>query len=129
MVKLEEEEEEEEEEEQEEEGFLNMIATVVTLYKGWPPKYYRSGYKTQKATILPTVGFEVLTAVVMKSTIFRDIAPCSPLSVNRRFGGTYRLLLQGRRMRLLATCSHSGFLLCLFFDLEDGGNMFLRNVG
>jgi hypothetical protein len=42
------------------------------------------------------VGFDVLTAVVMKSTIFRDITPCSPLSVNRRFGGTYRLHLQGR---------------------------------
>jgi hypothetical protein len=28
------------------------------------------------------VGFEVLTAVVMKSTIFRDITPYSPSSVN-----------------------------------------------
>jgi hypothetical protein len=41
-------------------------------------------------------GFELLTAVVMKSTIFWDITPCSPLSVNRRFGGTYRIHLQGR---------------------------------
>jgi hypothetical protein len=45
-----------------------------------------------------SVGFEVLTAVVMKSTIFRDITPCSPLKVNRRFGGTYRLNLQGLRI-------------------------------
>jgi hypothetical protein len=44
-------------------------------------------------------GFEVLTAVVMKSTVFWDIMPCSPLRVNRRF------------------------------DPEDGGDMFLRNVG
>jgi hypothetical protein len=36
-------------------------------------------------------GFEVLTAVVMKSTISWDITPCSPLRVNRRFRGTYRL--------------------------------------
>jgi hypothetical protein len=28
------------------------------------------------------VGFEVLTAVVMKSIIFLDITPCSPLKVN-----------------------------------------------
>jgi hypothetical protein len=28
------------------------------------------------------VGFEVLTAVVMKSSIFWDITPCSPLKVN-----------------------------------------------
>jgi hypothetical protein len=32
-------------------------------------------------------GFEVLTAVVMKSSILWDITPCSPLRVNRRFGG------------------------------------------
>jgi hypothetical protein len=31
-------------------------------------------------------GFEVFTAVVMKSIIFWDMAPCSPLSFNRRFG-------------------------------------------
>jgi hypothetical protein len=37
------------------------------------------------------VRFEVLTAVVVKSSIFWDITPCSPLSVNRRFGGTCRL--------------------------------------
>jgi hypothetical protein len=30
------------------------------------------------------VGFEVLTTVVMKSSIFQDITPCSPLKVNRR---------------------------------------------
>jgi hypothetical protein len=42
------------------------------------------------------IGFEVLTAVVMKNTIFWDITPCSPLTVNRRFGGTYRLHLKPR---------------------------------
>jgi hypothetical protein len=34
------------------------------------------------------IGFEVLTAVVMKSSIFWDITPCSLLKVNRHFGGT-----------------------------------------
>jgi hypothetical protein len=37
------------------------------------------------------VGFEVLTAVVTKSTISWDITPCSPLSVNRRLGSTRNL--------------------------------------
>jgi hypothetical protein len=44
------------------------------------------------------VGFEVLTVVVVKSTIFWVIALCTPLKVNRRFGGTYRLHLQGGRI-------------------------------
>jgi hypothetical protein len=35
------------------------------------------------------VGIEVLTAAVMKSTVFRDITTCSPLKVNRRSGGKY----------------------------------------
>jgi hypothetical protein len=41
------------------------------------------------------VAFEVFIAVVMKSIIFWDMTPCSLLSCNRRFGGTYRLHLQG----------------------------------
>jgi hypothetical protein len=51
----------------------------------------------------------------------------SPLKVNRPFGGTCRLHLQGHP--LLATCFHAAFLLGLFFDPEDGGDMFLRKVG
>jgi hypothetical protein len=45
------------------------------------------------------IGFEVLTAVVMKSIIFWDITSCNPLKVNRRFGGTYRLHMLGRISR------------------------------
>jgi hypothetical protein len=33
-------------------------------------------------------GFEVLTEVVMKNSIFWNITPCSLLKVNRNFGGT-----------------------------------------
>jgi hypothetical protein len=32
-------------------------------------------------------------------------------------------------LALLSTCFHVGPLLGLFFDPEDGSNMFLRNVG
>jgi hypothetical protein len=39
------------------------------------------------------VGLEVLTAVVMSSTISWDVTPYSPLKVNRHFGATYRLHL------------------------------------
>jgi hypothetical protein len=40
------------------------------------------------------VGFEILTAVVMKSTISWDITPCCPLKFNRRFGVAYRLIFK-----------------------------------
>jgi hypothetical protein len=42
----------------------------------------------------------------LKSTIFWDIMPCSPLA-------------------LLVTCFHTGILLGLFVNLEDGGDLFL----
>jgi hypothetical protein len=44
------------------------------------------------------LGFEVLTAVVMKSFIFWDITACSLLKANLRCLGTYRFHLQGRRI-------------------------------
>jgi hypothetical protein len=58
------------------------------------------------------VGFEVITVVVMKSAIFWDIMPCSLLKVNQA---------------LPAASFHSGFLLGLFLNPEDGRGMSLRN--
>jgi hypothetical protein len=52
------------------------------------------------------------------------MTPCSLLSCRRRFGGTYRLHLQGNKAR----CLPCWLLLNYFFDPEDGGDMFLRNV-
>jgi hypothetical protein len=54
----------------------------------------------------------------MKSTIFWDITLCSLLKVN----------CQVASRSLLATSVHAGVLLGLFFDPEDGGDMFLQNV-
>jgi hypothetical protein len=63
---------------------------------------------------------------VKKSTFFWYKMPCSPLKVNQRFGGTYYIHLQEA---LLTTCVHAGISFGLFFDPEDGGDIFLRNVG
>jgi hypothetical protein len=75
---------------------------IVSIYKNNDRAYcfnYRgvSLLSTSYKIVSNIAGFEVLTAVALKNTIFWDIRPCSPLSVNRRFGGTYRLHLQGRR--------------------------------
>jgi hypothetical protein len=50
-----------------------------------------------KKTIL-NVGFEILTAVIMTSSVFWDIMPRSALKVNLRFGRTGSLHLQDRRI-------------------------------
>jgi hypothetical protein len=56
-------------------------------------------------TLIYCVAFEALTAAVMKDSAFQHITPFIPLKINQRFGGTYRLHLQDRRIRkaLLAT--------------------------
>jgi hypothetical protein len=64
---------------------------------------------------------EVQTIINLKGTIFSYITPCRPLRVNRRFGGTYRFYLQGRKISPI-TCFHAGFLFGLFFGPEGGGD-------
>jgi hypothetical protein len=54
------------------------------------------------------VGFAVLTAVVMKSTIFWDIMPCSPLKVNRELPPAFTLvscLAYSSTLKVEAICS------------------------
>jgi hypothetical protein len=68
-----------------------LTATVPSILT--PPRC-DCGWKKQVQKLIITsfyefLGFEVLTAVVMKSTVFWDITPCSPLKVNRRFRGIY----------------------------------------
>jgi hypothetical protein len=69
--------------------------------------------------------FEVLTAVVMKSSAFWDTTSCSPMKFNRRFGGTCRLHFQGRRISQARNQRESRWQA----EPEDGGDMFPRNVG
>jgi hypothetical protein len=64
----------------------------------------------------------IRTTNIMKSIFFWDMTPCSALSGTRRIGGTYRLHLQA--CHLLARCFAE-----LFYNPEDGGDTFLRNVG
>jgi hypothetical protein len=61
--------------------------------------YYCEASFTTSATlntVVNCVGFEVLIAVIIHIAVLWEKAPCSTY-VNRRFGGTYHLHLQGRK--------------------------------
>jgi hypothetical protein len=55
----------------------------------------------------------------MKSIIFWDMTPCSPLKVNRRFGGTYLFHLQGRKNRLSKKPASKQVAFCLLADFAE----------
>jgi hypothetical protein len=76
------------------------------------------------------IGSGVLAALIMKCYIFWNITPCIPLNINRRFRGTYRFYLQGRKISQ-ASCYllHASYLLGPLFDPEDGDKIFIQNVG
>jgi hypothetical protein len=63
---------------------LQMGSYTVTPSSSWISTIIIPIHKTS----LRHVGFEVLTVVAMKSSIFLHITQCSPLKVDRRFGLT-----------------------------------------
>jgi hypothetical protein len=66
--------------------------SFLFLYTSSVGHYLLSGmcliYTPVPDSVYSDVGFEAVTAVVMKISIFWDITACIPLKVNRRFGGT-----------------------------------------
>jgi hypothetical protein len=48
--------------------------------------------------ILSLIGYEVLTKVAMKSSVFWDITPWSPVKINQCFGDTFDLHLHDRKV-------------------------------
>jgi hypothetical protein len=101
------------------------------LAAGWSPRPWSSAN---------CIGFKILAAMRMESSIFWDITPCSRLKAKRRFGGICRLHLQSSRISqtmnqyetairwLCLLLFHAAFLLCLFFVPEDGNDTFLWKV-
>jgi hypothetical protein len=65
-----------------------------------------------------SLRFEVLTEMIIKSSVFCDITTCSPLKINWRFGGTRK------QVASRTTCTRADFLLGLFFDRENWGDIF-----
>jgi hypothetical protein len=60
---------------------------LITLNRNIP-RLDRNLCLTETVIRVRTVRFEVLTAVVMNSTIVWDVTPCSPMNVNRGYGRT-----------------------------------------
>jgi hypothetical protein len=86
--------------------------------------YYFLFFSVSEQKYIVRLG--ALTAVVMKSYVFWNIMPYSPLKLNRRFGGICHLHFQGRRIKEIRIQHEaSNKLPC---SIEDGGQMFLRNV-
>jgi hypothetical protein len=73
-------------------SFIRTVSSV-TISLISLPIHHRTGFTNgivpqhSSCSIAPDILF-------IKNTIFWDITPSSPLSVNRRFGGTYCLHLQ-----------------------------------
>jgi hypothetical protein len=70
--------------------------------------------------------YVVLMVVVRKNSISWDITQCSPLKINRRFGGICPLQLQGRTSPA-CYLFYGGFLLGLFLNPEGERDIFLLN--
>jgi hypothetical protein len=95
---------------------------------------FKLQYQDYKTITLHYIYFEfqVPTKVVMKSSVFWDIAPCSPVKIKWRFGVIYRLHLHDRKLRYAELSAfyliRGDFLLSLLINSEVEGDIFLRNL-
>jgi hypothetical protein len=60
-------------------------------YTSTSPNVFMLWCLTKHKNNFTLIGFEVLKVLVMKSSVFWDITPFSPLKIIRRFGGTHLL--------------------------------------
>jgi hypothetical protein len=80
----------------------NWGVPVLVLLMGEIMKYIvemASGGMTNIPSFM-VIGPGIQVILRLKRTVFWDITPCSPLTVNWCFGGTFRLHLQGRENKL-----------------------------
>jgi hypothetical protein len=81
----------------------------------------------------------VRTFLELKSSIFLDITPCSPFEVTdvseEHVASIFRVEQYSKQETTMESMGsacyllRAGFLLGLFSDPEDGGDMFFRNIG
>jgi hypothetical protein len=75
------------------------------------------------------IGYKILIAVVMKSSIFWDITPCRPVKADvleEHTASVFRLKIKpSNKPELSRQQAKLGWIV----KPEDGGDVFLRNVG
>jgi hypothetical protein len=78
----------------------------------------RLGKYTRYSNVTNSGSIEIeFMTLFFKNAVFWDVAPCE-YRVNRRFGGTYRLHIQGRKVRELGT-SVSRLLLSVYDSSQN----------
>jgi hypothetical protein len=75
--------------------FWNMS---IRLSNPPPPPITKSHVNPKDSQLVTCGRTEIMKDMRLLQRWFWDIMPCSPLKVNRRFAGTCRLHLQGRRI-------------------------------
>jgi hypothetical protein len=76
----------------------HMFLRNVHSHKIYTAQHPRRRHSSEHEIFTKIYIFEVLTAVVIKSPIFWDITPFTPLKVNRSFGVICCIYYQGRRI-------------------------------
>jgi hypothetical protein len=69
-----------------------FVRSQVKLHSRW------KDFRVMLCVVIKMVRTKVLTAMVMKSSVFWDKTACISLKTNGLFGGTYRPHFQGRRI-------------------------------
>jgi hypothetical protein len=105
---------------------VRLVAYVMLQYAN-----FTMLHTTETLTNYTLVGFQVLTPVVMKSSTSWNITPYSPLKINRHSVWTFRLHLQDLRTSRARNklCLTPSFKPVSCLAYEDGGDMFLWNIG
>jgi hypothetical protein len=90
---------------------LNVLSKITSTVSSFPRTI--NSYTAHQENICSYTNWR---AIAKKNAVFWDVAPCRSC-VNRRFGGTYRLHLQGRKIRERGT-SVSRWLQLIYVPLK-----------
>jgi hypothetical protein len=98
------------------------VITVRRISRSWTLFNSQPNYSARLnwATLLPTKYF------ILKNAVFWGVAPCRCSGLNRRFGGSYRLHLQGRKISERRTSESPNKSLIMAVMLRTNWNR-LRN--